>query len=66
MRPYGVRLIEGPDVADIQEMGSKSSAGQRPGRSGDYHPYCRGRGKAEARRRWKRCARREGKAASKA
>jgi hypothetical protein len=28
MKPYGVRVIDGPDVADIKEMGSKGSTGK--------------------------------------
>lgn len=56
MRPYGVRVIQGPDVNDIHEMCSKSSTGGR-----NY-----GRNvadKATTRCRWARKARAEGKAA---
>lgn len=28
MKPYGVKIIEFPDVADIQQMGAKSSVGK--------------------------------------
>jgi hypothetical protein len=63
MKPYGVKIEEGPDVADIKEMGSKGSVGKFPGKSGDYHPYSRGNNKARTRRRWARKARAEGKAA---
>lgn len=63
MRPYGLKIIEGPDVADINEMGSKGSFGKFPGRNGDYHPYSRGAVKDRTRRRWARRARAEGKAA---
>lgn len=63
MRPYGVRVIEYPDVGDIQEMGAKGCAGKFPGKSGDYHPYSRGASKASTRRTWARKARAEGKAA---
>lgn len=63
MRPYGVKVIESPDVADIKEMGSKGSAGKFAGRSGDYRPYSRGASKAASRRRWARKARAAGKAA---
>jgi hypothetical protein len=58
MKPYGVRVIECPDVADIQEMGSKSRTGKISGRSGDNRPYSRGEHKARTRRYWKRVARR--------
>lgn len=57
MKPYGLRIIEHPDVADIKEMGSKGRVGQLAGRSGDYHPYCRGASKARTRRYWARKAR---------
>ena len=63
MKPYGVIVEEGPDVADIKEMGSKSCTGKFAGKSGDYHPYCRGDAKARTRRRWARRARAEGRAA---
>jgi len=63
MKPYGVKIEEHPDVADIQEMGSAGHVGQIAGRSGDYHPYSRGASKAATRRRWARKARSEGKAA---
>jgi hypothetical protein len=58
MKPYGVRVIEFPDVADIQEMGAKSSTGRFAGKSGDYHPYSRSKKKKKIRRYWKRRARR--------
>jgi hypothetical protein len=58
MRPYGVKIIEEPDVADIQEMGSKGRTGKLPSRSGDYRPYSRGSSKRRTRRYWKRRARR--------
>jgi len=63
MRPYGVRIIEGPDVADIREMGSASHVGKLRGKSGDFHPYNRGASKAATRRFWARKARAAGKAA---
>ena len=56
MKPYGVKLIEGPDVADLQEMGAKSSAGGR-----NYNRNVRV--KAATRRRWARKARAANKAA---
>ena len=59
MKPYGLQVIDGPDVADIKEMGAKGSTGKFAGHSGDYHPYSRGAVKARARRYWKRIARRE-------
>ena len=62
MKPYGVKIIEDPDVADIQKTGSKGCVGKLPGRSGDYHPYCRGTAKATTRRYWARKARRKNKA----
>lgn len=61
MRPYGVEVIEFPDVADIAVMGGKSCAGQLPGRSGDFHPLSKGAAKKIARRYWKRVARRAGR-----
>jgi hypothetical protein len=63
MRPYGVKIEERPDVADIKAMGSKGSVGVYAGRSGDYHPIARGNAKARVRRYWKRAARRENAAA---
>jgi hypothetical protein len=55
MRPYGLRIIEHPDVADLQEMGAKTSAGGRN--------YLRSSAqKRVTRRRWKRLARGQGKA----
>jgi hypothetical protein len=63
MKPYGVKVIEYPDIADIKEMGSKGRVGMIAGHSGDYHPYSRGASKAATRRRWARKARAEGKAA---
>ena len=62
MKPYGVRIIEDPDVADIKEMGSKGSVGKFKGRSGDFHPYAHGEAKARTRRYWKRRARAHSKA----
>jgi len=50
MKPYGVKIIEWPDVADLQEMGAKSSAGGR-----NYNRNVRV--KASTRRRWARKAR---------
>jgi len=63
MRPYGVKIIDGPDVADIHEMGSKGSVGKFAGRSGEYHPYAHGAVKAATRRYWARKARKANKAA---
>jgi hypothetical protein len=63
MKPYGVRVIEYPDVRDIQLMGAKSSVGHFPGRSGECHSYIRSvPGKAATRRYWARRARRESRA----
>jgi hypothetical protein len=58
MKPYGVRIEDSPDVADIRAMGSKGCVGRFAGRSGDFHPYARGNGKRATRRYWKRIARR--------
>lgn len=66
MRPYGVRVIESPDVADIKAMGSKGSVGKFAGRSGDYRPYARGASKARVRRTWARKARAANRAACEA
>lgn len=60
MKPYGVRVIESPNVAEIQEMGAKSSAGKI---KGNQHGYTRSSAnKRSTRRYWKRRARREGAA----
>ena len=61
MRPYGVKIIEDPDVADIRYMGAKGSAGRFPSRSGDYRPLSCGNSKSAIRRYWKRRARRAGR-----
>jgi len=59
MRPYGVKVIPAPDVADIKEMGSKTSVGQPDG-----HSYFRNaENKARVRRYWARKARAANKAA---
>jgi len=63
MKPYGVKIEQGPDVADIQAMGSKGCVGKFAGHSGDFHPYASGEAKASTRRYWKRKARAEGKKA---
>ena len=55
MKPYGVRVIEHPDVADIKAMGAKSRTGKL-----SEHTYCRGPSKSRIRRLWKRVARRSG------
>ena len=63
MRPYGVKVITGPDVADVHAMGSKSSVGSLPGRSGVYRGLIHGKAeKAATRRRWARVARRANRA----
>jgi len=61
MQPYGVRVIEYPDVGDIQEMGSKSSCGKFKEKGGDYKAYTRSAGKNRIRRAWKQKARRASK-----
>lgn len=61
MKPYGVAIEEYPDVGDIKNNARKGCVGQFPGKSGDYHPYSHGVGKAAMRRYWKRRARRDGR-----
>jgi len=56
MKPYGVRVIDCPDVADLREMGSKSSTGGRNYNRNDA-------AKATTRRHWARKARAANKAA---
>lgn len=64
MRPYGVRVVEEPDAADIKAMGSAGRAGNLPGRNGrDLRPCSRGSSKRRMRRFWARKARAAGKAA---
>ena len=54
MKPYGLGVIEYPDVGDLQEMGAPSAAGGRN--------YCRNAAaKARTRRTWKRLARKAGR-----
>lgn len=60
MKPYGLRVIEFPDVGDIKEMGAKSSCGRFRKKGGDYNGYASGTVKDRTRRRWKRKARRQG------
>ena len=61
MKPYGVRVIEAPDVVDIQEMGAKSSTGRYKEKGGDFKAYSRTKNKNSARRYWKKKARKENK-----
>jgi hypothetical protein len=61
MRPYGVRIVETPDISDIKTMAAKSSIGELPGESGTFRGICRGAAKSRTRRYWKRVARAEGK-----
>jgi hypothetical protein len=61
MKPYGVRLIEWPDVGDIQATGRASHVGRLRGKSGDFHAYQRSENRQRTRRYWKRQARRENK-----
>ena len=58
MKPYGLRIVEFPDVADICDMGAKSSCGRIAGKSGDYRPYSRTKTRRAIRRYWKRRERR--------
>ena len=65
MRPYGLEhtLIVGPDVADIQEQGRKSSVGHFPTKSGEFRSYTRNTAAKRATRvSIKRGARRAGRA----
>jgi hypothetical protein len=63
MKPYGLQIIEYPDVADIQFMAAKSSIGRMPSKSGEYRSYTRSvQVKKAMRRYWKRKARKENKA----
>lgn len=59
MKAYGLQVVEFPDVADIQNMGAKSSCGKFRGKGGDYRGYADGAVKDRTRRSWKRKARRE-------
>ena len=64
MRPYGMKRIselEYPDVADIQILGLKSSAGQLRKKSGDFCGYVSSSAKHYVRRTQKRSARRDGR-----
>lgn len=64
MRPYGMRrnpALQGPDVADIQTLGLKSSAGKFRKKGGDFRGYSHGEVKASVRRSQKRSARHEGR-----
>jgi len=58
MKPYGLprwKNIEFPDVADIQEFGLKSSAGNLPKKGGDIHSSFRSSsGKRGTRRVYKK------------
>jgi len=58
MRPYGVEIVEDPDIDDILCMGARSSVGSITGRNGEHRGY-RKRDKRVTRRRWKRAARRD-------
>lgn len=53
MQPYGVRVIEYPDVADIHSMGSKSSVGKIR-KHNEFVGYCKNPSKAKTRRYWKK------------
>jgi hypothetical protein len=57
MKPYGLRVIPFPDVADIQKMGAKSSTGRLPEKGGDFKSYSRKNKKKKIRRYWKKKAR---------
>jgi hypothetical protein len=65
MRPYGMQRtpeLEYPDVADIQRLGLKSSAGRYRKKGGDFRGYAHGEDRARTRRSQKRHARHEGRA----
>lgn len=62
IKAYGLKVIEYPDVGDIQMMGSKSSVGRFRSKSGQYKSYIRRSVKKRAVRRfWKRKARIDGR-----
>lgn len=63
MKPYGIdSVIEGPDVADIQEQARKGSIGRFAGRSGESKSYIRNTSARRITRiQIKRNARRAGK-----
>ena len=64
MRPYGMQRVpelEYPDVADIQALGLKSSAGRFRKKGGDFRGYAHGEDRARTRRSQKRSARHEGR-----
>jgi hypothetical protein len=63
MKPYGLKIVEFPDVEDILSMGAKSSCGTLRKSGGEFSGYCRSDAKAATRRYWKRQARRDGKSA---
>jgi len=55
MRAYQtIKFILGPDVADIQADGRKSSIGRFREKGGDYKPYSRSDNKKKTRRYLKR------------
>ncbi len=65
MRPYGLEytLIVGPDVADVQVQGRKSSIGHFATKSGEFRSYTRNpKSRAATRRTIKRRARAAGNA----
>lgn len=53
--------LEFPDVADIQALGLKSSAGRFRKKGGDFRGYAHGEDRARTRRSQKRYARHEGR-----
>jgi hypothetical protein len=67
MKPYGLPRCDDvahPDVADCQQYGLKSSAGNLPGKGGDIRSmHKKSASKRASRRTFKRIARRAGKAA---
>lgn len=55
MKPYKtIKLIDSPDVADIQADGRKSSVGNLRGKGGDYRGIQKSRKKRASRRYLKR------------
>jgi hypothetical protein len=61
MKPYRtIKLIEFPDIADIQAQGRKSSVGRLPEKGGDFKPYVRSaKCRASARRALKKADKNE-------
>jgi len=64
LKPYGLVVVEYPDVSDIHAMGAKSICGRFPVRGGKSRGYFKNKAvKAQTRRYWARKARAANKAA---